>query len=156
MKTIEASLVYLFRDDKCLMLHRIKKEEDIHEGKWNGLGGKMEPGESPEECAVREIEEESGYKINKLDFAGHLFFPEFDKKGQDWSVFVFTSSDFEGCQLEDPSEGHLEWIPKNKILELNLWEGDRYFIPLLLSGTKFLGKFNYKDGRLEDYRLSPV
>jgi 8-oxo-dGTP pyrophosphatase MutT (NUDIX family) len=65
MKIIEASLVYLFRDDKCLMLHRIKKENDLHKGKWNGLGGKSEPCESPEECALREIKEESGYKINK-------------------------------------------------------------------------------------------
>ena len=113
MKTIEASLVYLFREDKCLMLHRIKKENDIHEGKWNGLGGKLEGSESPEECAVREIKEESGYHINSLKFAGHLFFPEFDKHGNNWSVFVFTSDDFEGTQLEISSEGELHWIKKN-------------------------------------------
>ena len=136
------------------MLHRIKKEGDIHKDKWNGLGGKMEPGESPEECAVREIKEESGYDINTLEFAGHLFFPEFDRQGRDWSVFVFTSSDFDGIQLKSTSEGELEWIDKDDILNLNLWEGDRHFIPHLLSGRKFLGKFNYKSGSLIDYKVS--
>ena len=154
MKTIEASLVYLFKDDHVLMLHRVKKEKDIHKDKWNGLGGKLEPAESPEECAVREIKEESGYDIHTLKFAGHLFFPTFDKQQNDWSVFVFTSDDFSGLQLENTPEGNLEWIHKDKLLNLNLWEGDRYFLPKLLSGDKFLGKFIYMDGRLVDYKLT--
>ncbi|MCM8526424.1 MAG: 8-oxo-dGTP diphosphatase [Lentisphaeraceae bacterium] len=154
MKTIEASLVYLFKDDHVLMLHRVKKEKDIHKDKWNGLGGKLEPAESPEECAVREIKEESGYDIHTLKFAGHLFFPTFDKQQNDWSVFVFTSDDFSGLQLENTPEGNLEWIHKDKLLNLNLWEGDRYFLPKLLSGDKFLGKFIYTDGRLVDYKLT--
>lgn len=156
MKTIEASLVYLFKEEEVLMLHRVKKEGDIHKDKWNGLGGKLEHGESPEECAVREIKEESGYDIHNLKFAGHLFFPTFDKHQNDWSVFVFTSDDFSGLQLENTTEGNLEWIPKNRLLELNLWEGDRYFLPMLLSGDKFLGKFNYVDGRLVDHTLTEV
>jgi 8-oxo-dGTP diphosphatase len=154
MKIIEASLVYLFRDDKCLMLHRIKKENDLHKGKWNGLGGKSEPCESPEECALREIKEESGYKINKLTFAGHLYFPSFDNDKNDWSVFVFTSNDFGGEQLESTNEGELKWVPKNQLLDLNLWEGDHHFLPLLLSGRTFLGKFTYKNKYLIDYKLS--
>ncbi|MCM8541811.1 MAG: 8-oxo-dGTP diphosphatase [Lentisphaeraceae bacterium] len=154
MKTIEASLVYLFKDDHVLMMHRVKKEKDIHKDKWNGLGGKLEPAESPEESAIREIKEESGYDIHNLKFAGHLFFPTFDKQQNDWSVFVFTSDDFTGLQLENTPEGNLEWIHKDELLNLNLWEGDRYFLPKLLSGDKFLGKFIYMDGRLVDYKLT--
>jgi 8-oxo-dGTP diphosphatase len=136
------------------MLHRIKKKNDIHQNKWNGLGGKMEAGESPEECAKREVTEESGLTLNSVNFSGHLFFPEFDKENNDWSVFVFTSDDFNGELLSDSDEGELHWIPKKDLLTLNLWEGDRYFIPLLLSGHLFLGKFKYADGRLIDYSLS--
>lgn len=154
LKTIEATLVYIFEDDKCLMLHRIKKKGDIHKNKWNGLGGKLEPGESPEECAVREIHEESGLKLNSLKFAGHLFFPKFDKHANDWSVFVFTSDDFDGSILNNPPEGELHWIPIKELLDLNLWEGDKYFLPMVLSGTTFLGKFNYKDGELSSYNLN--
>ena len=154
MKTIEASLVYLFRNDEVLMLHRVKKKGDIHKDKWNGLGGKLEGAESPEECAIREIKEESGYDLHSPKFAGHLFFPTFDKEGNNWSVFVFTSDDFSGLQLEKTAEGNLEWVPKNKLLELNLWEGDRYFLPKLLSGERFLGKFKYVDGRLVEFTLT--
>ena len=154
MKTIEATLVYLFQNEKVLMLHRVKKKGDIHKDKWNGLGGKLEGHESPEECAIREIKEESGYDLHSLKFAGHLFFPHFDKEGNNWSVFVFTSEDFSGLQLENTSEGNLEWIDKDKVIELNLWEGDRYFLPKVLSGDKFLGKFNYVDGRLASYTLT--
>ena len=156
MKTIEASLVYLFKDDHVLMLHRVKKEKDIHKGKWNGLGGKLEPEESPEESAIREIKEESGFDMHSLKFAGHLFFPAFDKEKNDWSVFVFTSDDFSGLQLENTPEGNLEWIHKDELLNLNLWEGDRYFLPKVLSEDKFLGKFIYKDGRLVDFKLADL
>ena len=154
LKTIESSLVYLFEDDKCLMLHRVKKERDLHKNKWNGLGGKREATESPEECAIREVYEESGLTVNSLKFSGHIFFPEFDKEMNNWSVFIFTSEDFRGKILKNPPEGELHWIAKNEILDLNLWEGDKYFLPLVLSGTTFLGKFKYTDGKLDDYSLN--
>lgn len=136
------------------MLHRTKKKGDIHKNKWNGLGGKTELGESPEECARREVYEESGLTVNSFKFCGHLFFPGFDKQGNDWSVFVFTSNDFQGEILENPPEGELHWIEKSKILKLNLWEGDKYFLPLVLSGSTFLGKFKYEDGKLSDFSLN--
>ncbi|MCM8537456.1 MAG: 8-oxo-dGTP diphosphatase [Lentisphaeraceae bacterium] len=154
MKTIEATLVYVFKDDKCLMLHRIKKDEDIHKNKWNGLGGKMESGESPEECAKREVLEESGLSIDSPKFAGHLFFPNFDKQQNHWSVFIFTANQFTGELIENCPEGELHWIPSKDILELNLWEGDKKFLPMVLSGKTFLGKFNYADGRLVDFSLN--
>ena len=154
MKTIESTLVYLFKDEKCLMLYRNKKEKDIHEGKWNGLGGKFEAGESPEECAVREVKEESGLEINSLKFAGHITFPKFDKQGNDWSVFLFTSDDFGGELMSTSDEGELHWINKDEILQLSLWEGDRYFLPLLLSDERFLGKFVYEDKTLVRHTLT--
>ena len=85
-----ATLCYVQRADRTLMLRRGKKPNDIHQGKWNGLGGKFEPGETPEECVMREVMEESGLQISQLRLAGFLSFPEF-KDGVDWYVFVYTA-----------------------------------------------------------------
>ena len=135
------------------MLHRVKKENDLHAGKWNGLGGKLENNESPLECAHREVKEECGLHTHALDFAGHLFFPGFDKEGNNWSVFVFRSHHFSGNQLTDSPEGELHWINENELLKLNLWEGDKYFLPLLLSKELFLGKFTYENKKLIQHEL---
>ena len=151
---IEATLVYIERDNKILMLHRVKKENDIHEGKWNGLGGKIEQGESPEECAKREIKEESGLIAKKLIFAGHISFPNFSK-GDDWSVFIFRCFNFSG-NLKNCDEGHLLWVEKSEIVSLNLWEGDKHFLPLVLSGKNFLGKIVYKNTKLISVELSDI
>ncbi len=102
------TLCYITHNGKTLMLHRIKKVNDIHEGKWNGLGGKLEPGETPEECVIREVREESGLIIHKPCLKGILTFPMFDGV-DDWTVFVFVAHQFEG-NLLDSSEGKLEWI----------------------------------------------
>ena len=96
--------------------HRNKKANDIHEGKWNGPGGKFEAGETPEECVVREVIEESGLSIEHPKLCGLSMFPKF--KGNDWYVFVFSANEFRG-ELIDSPEGKLEWIPDNKILDLN-------------------------------------
>ena len=101
-----ATLCYLRRNGRTLMLHRVKKQDDIHEGKWNGLGGKFEPGESPEECVVREVREEAGLKIKNPRLKGVLTFPGF-AKGEDWYVFVFTAPEFTG-RMRDCAEGELE------------------------------------------------
>jgi len=146
-----ATLCYVIDKSKTLMLHRIKKKEDIHEGKWNGLGGKFEPGESPEECVIREVKEESGLLIKNPTLHGFITFPMFDGK-KDWYVFMFTANKFTG-NLIDSKEGMLEWIPNNKLLELNLWEGDRIFIPWLFQKKFFSAKFNYSKGKLKDYKV---
>ncbi len=75
------------------MLHRVKKQNDMHEGKWNGLGGKVEEDESPKECVIREIFEESGLKLNSVKFAGFLTFPKFDNVKNNWQVFVYVCED---------------------------------------------------------------
>lgn len=144
-----ATLCYIIDNDKTLMLHRTKKKNDVHEGKWNGLGGKFEHGESPEECVIREVKEESGLLIKNPKLHGFITFPMFDGK-KDWYVFLFTAHEFEGS-LIDSHEGRLEWISNNKLLDLNLWEGDKIFIPWLLQDKFFSAKFIYENGTLKSY-----
>jgi 8-oxo-dGTP diphosphatase len=134
------------------MIYRNKKRNDYHQGKWNGLGGKFNPGESPEECARREIEEESGLKVNSVQMRGFITFPLFDGK-DDWYVFLFTADKFEGRQIDSP-EGKLEWIPNDKLTEINLWEGDRIFIPWLFKDKFFSAKFVYRNRRFIDYEVN--
>ena len=146
-----ATLCYLRHNNKTLMMHRVKKENDIHQDKWNGLGGKFKPGESPEECVIREIKEESGFDIKKPVLKGVLTFPEFSA-GEDWYVFVFVATEFDG-KIIDSSEGNLEWIDNEELLNLNLWDGDQYFIRLLDEDVFFSGKFYYKNGALVDHDI---
>ena len=147
-----ATLCYVIDKDKTLMLHRIKKKNDMHEGKWNGLGGKFEQGETPEECVIREVKEESGLLIKNPKMHGFITFPLFDGM-KDWYVFLFTAREFEG-KLIDSSEGQLEWIKNEKLLELNLWEGDKEFISWLLDDKFFSAKFVYENGKLKDYKVN--
>lgn len=133
------------------MIHRIKKENDVHQGKWNGLGGKLNPGESPEDCVIREVREESGLEIKKPQLKGILTFPEFTQ-GEDWYAFVFVAREFEG-EVSDSAEGYLKWIDDNKIFDLELWEGDRLFLPYLDRPGFFSGKFVYREGRLISYSM---
>ena len=146
-----ATLCYVRRPGQTLMVHRIKKPNDMHLGKWNGLGGKLEPGETPEECAAREIFEESGLRVYQPLFKGLLTFPGFANE-EDWYAFVFVAEQFEGSLIDSP-EGVLEWIDNDRLLELNLWEGDRIFIPWLERPDLFSGKFVYRDGRLVSHEV---
>ncbi|MFI5350376.1 MAG: NUDIX domain-containing protein [Elusimicrobiota bacterium] len=145
-KTIAATLCYVRSGGRTLMLHRNKKQGDVHLGKWNGLGGKIDPGESPDDCVVREVREESGLTISDARLRGVLTFPAF-RDGEDWLVFVYTSTRFEG-ELGECSEGELSWVDDAKILDLPLWEGDRIFLPWLKADRFFSAKFTYRDGRL--------
>lgn len=146
-----ATLCYVQKDNKTLMLYRNKKENDYHEGKWNGLGGKFEIGESPEDCAIREIKEEAGLTVKNLYMKGFITFPLFDGK-DDWHVFLFVIDKFEGELINSP-EGELEWIDNDKLSEINLWEGDKIFIPWLFQDKFFSAKFNYVDGKFVDYQV---
>lgn len=141
-----ATLCYVRRPGQTLMIHRIKKPNDMHQGKWNGLGGKLEPGETPEECARREILEESGLRVQRLVWKGFLTFPGFANE-EDWYAFVFVADQFEGDLIESP-EGYLAWIEDNQLMDLNLWEGDRIFLPWLSQPRIFSAKFIYLDNRL--------
>lgn len=149
-----STLCYIRRDNQTLMLHRIKKENDMHAGKWNGLGGKFEEGETPEECAIREIEEESGLIAKDITLKGFLTFPDFSG-GETWHVWLYLVTDFSG-ELIESGEGELAWIDDEKIYDLNLWEGDKIFIKCLDQEGFFSGKFVYEDKELIDYAFEKI
>lgn len=137
-----ATLVYLKRAGQTLMIHRVKKAQDIHEGKWNGLGGKLEPGESPEACAIREVREESGLEICSLRYGGLLVFAGF--KGEDWYVWVYSSDDFSG-EIGESNEGHLKWVADGDLRSLPLWPSDLLFLDWLDAGKIFSARFAYNE-----------
>jgi 8-oxo-dGTP diphosphatase len=147
-----ATLCYLRSGGQTLMVHRIKKANDMHQGKWNGLGGKLEPGETPEECAQREITEESGLRAIHLALKGLLTFPAFANE-EDWYAFVFVADEFEG-ELIDSPEGVLQWINDSELTDLDLWAGDRIFLKWLDRPGFFSGKFIYQDGQFVDYEVN--
>ena len=130
---VNTTLCYLERNDSYLMLHRTKKEKDLNKDKWIGIGGHMEEGESPEDCILREAEEETGYALKALRFRGIVTFVYREVTEY---MYLFTSDQFEGTQKEC-REGDLEWVPKEKIRDLNLWEGDRIFFRLLEENAPF-------------------
>jgi 8-oxo-dGTP diphosphatase len=145
------TLCYIKDNGKTLMLHRVKKQNDVHEGKWNGLGGKMEQGETPEECVIREVLEESGLVVKSPKLRGILTFPLFCNN-EDEYTFLFTATEFSGT-LIDSHEGNLEWIPDSAILDLHLWEGDKIFLKWLEDGRFFSGKLVYINGKLVDHQV---
>jgi 8-oxo-dGTP diphosphatase len=137
-----ATLVYVKHGGQTLMIHRVKKERDIHEGKWNGLGGKLEPGESPEACATREVREESGLEIKNPRYGGLLIFAGF--KGEDWYVWVYSADEFSG-ELIDSNEGNLKWIADGELRSLALWPSDHLFLDWLDAGKLFSARFEYNE-----------
>jgi 8-oxo-dGTP diphosphatase len=133
------------------MMHRVKKPGDMHWGKWNGLGGKLMPGETPEECAIREVREESGLSIVEPRLRGFITFPAFDQF-DDWYVFLFTAGRFTG-RLAENDEGRLEWVEDPRLGELELWEGDRIFLPWLDQEKMFSAKIRYDRGKLSGHQV---
>lgn len=144
-------LAYLKRAEQTLMLHRNKKTNDHHKGKWNGLGGKFEAGESPEMCLKREVKEESGLIVEKAVLRGFITFPLFDTE-EDWYVFVYTVEGFSGT-LKNSPEGELHWVNNNELLNLNLWEGDKIFIPWLDQKKFFSAVFYYENANFKGYEV---
>lgn len=140
------TLCYLEQDGCYLMLHRIKKEHDINHDKWIGVGGKFEEGESPEECALREVKEETGLIMNSWEYRGVVTFVSDQYEAE--SMHLFTSSDFSGT-LTDCDEGVLEWVPIETIPSLPLWTGDLIFFRLLREDRPFFSlKLQYEGDTL--------
>ncbi len=123
-----STLCYLERQGQYLMLHRVKKENDLNRDKWIGVGGGFEMDESPEECLVREVREETGLILDSWRFRGVVTF--ISDAWETEYMYLFTSGDFRGT-LSDCDEGVLEWVDKDLVPELPLWEGDRIFLRLL-------------------------
>lgn len=130
---ILSTLCYIEKDTQILMLHRTKKSIDPNGGKWIGVGGKLEQNESPDDCIIREVYEETGLHIQP-QLRGILTFilPKWENE----LTFLYTSNNFEGT-LKECNEGQLHWIDKDKVLDLNLWEGDKHFLPKLLETNDF-------------------
>ena len=130
---ILGTLGYILSEDqsKVLLVHRNAREEDEHLGKYNGLGGHMESGEDVAACIRREIMEEAGIEVLQMQLRGTVNWTGFGSKGEDWLGFIFLITEFSGTPYTSNEEGDLSWVELNKISELPMWEGDRYFLPLV-------------------------
>lgn len=132
---IESTLCYITRGNEILMLHRTKKKNDVNEGKWIGIGGKFEPGETPLACVVREVKEETGLDLIDPDYRGIVTF-----RSAGWEpehMHLFTADRFSGTMLEECDEGDLQWIPQERFRTLPQWEGDLIFLRLLEENAPF-------------------
>lgn len=145
---IETTLCYIEKDNQYLMLHRIKKENDINRDKWIGIGGKFEQNETAEQCLLREAKEETGLTLTSYRYRGVVHFcpdtPIYEV------MHLYTADGFEGQIRTDCDEGTLEWIDKDKLLSLTLWEGDKIFLKLIQNpGSPFFTlSLSYEGDRL--------
>ena len=128
------TLCYIEKDDSYLMLHRVKKENDMNKDKWIGVGGKLEDGESPHECIIREIREETGLTVENPKYRGFVTFVS-EKYGSEY-MHLFTACEFSG-QLIECDEGRLEGVKKDEVSNLPIWEGDKIFFNLLNTEQRF-------------------
>ena len=157
---ILATLAYILSPDRrqVLLIHRNARPDDQHLGKYNGLGGKIDPGEDIVAGMRREIHEEAGIDSVDLSLRGTISWPGFGKHGEDWFGFIFLISRFSGEPFASNSEGALEWVDIDRIGELPLWEGDRHFLPLIFDADPrpFHGVMPYRDGRMVSWSFSRI
>ena len=155
---ILATLGYILSPDgkQVLLIHRNRRPDDAHFGKYNGLGGKLEANEDVVNGMRREIREEAGIECTSLQLRGTISWPGFGKHGEDWFGFIFLIDAWIGTPNTDNSEGTLTWVAVEKILELPTWEGDRYFVPLVFDPTipQFHGVMPYRDGKPQSWTYS--
>ena len=146
------TLCYIEKEDSYLMLHRVTKKNDVNKDKWIGVGGHLEEGESPEECLLREVKEETGLTLHSWKFRALITFTQ---KGYGTEYMcLFTSDDFSG-ELKECDEGVLTWVPVREIPKLNLWQGDLLFHKLLLDGVPFFSlKLTYEGDELKEALLN--
>jgi 8-oxo-dGTP diphosphatase len=148
---ILATLAYVLSPDgrQVLLIHRNRRRDDPHYGKYNGLGGKLVRGEDIVAGIRREVREEAGLECDSLVLRGTISWPGFGKQGEDWFGFIFRVDRWSGVPKKENEEGSLEWVDIDRILDLPLWEGDRHFLPLVFekTGRQFHGVMPYRDGR---------
>lgn len=146
------TLCYIEKDNKYLMIHRVKKVNDMNKDKWIGIGGKFEETETPFDCMRREITEETGLIAGKLNYRGLVTFVS-NEFGTEY-MHLFHTDDFSGELLEDCDEGNLEWVDKDMITELPLWEGDKIFLELIRKDVPFFSlKLVYEGQSLVSHTL---
>jgi len=157
---ILATLGYVMSPDgsETLLIHRNARDDDQHLGKYNGLGGKLEPDEEIVAGMKREIFEEAGITCQELVLRGTISWPGFGPEGEDWFGFIFRIDRFSGTPFSENPEGTLEWFPVDKILTLPLWEGDRYFLPLVFNDDprQFHGVMPYDGGHPVSWTYSLI
>ena len=148
------TLCYIEKDNKYLMLHRVKKEKDINKDKWIGVGGHFEPDETPEECLLREVKEETGLTLTSYRFRGLVTFLS-DQWHTEY-MCLYTADGYEGKMIEC-REGNLEWVEKTDLPKLNLWRGDYIFLDLLETRQDFFSlKLRYEGDTLVEAALDGV
>ena len=140
------TLCHIEKDNKYLMLHRVKKQNDLNRDKWVGIGGKFEDKESPEECNLREVREETGLTLKSARYCGIVTFVS-----DIWEteyMHIFHSEDFYG-EIKECAEGNLEWIDKDKLYNMPIWEGDKIFLRLIEDKSDFFSlKLEYEGDTL--------
>jgi 8-oxo-dGTP diphosphatase len=157
---ILATLGYVLSPDgrRVLLVHRNKRPGDAHLGKYNGLGGKVEAGEDVVACLSREIREEAGIECEAVRLRGTVSWPGFGTHGEDWFGFIFLIDRFTGEPVAENADGPLEWVEIERVEKLPMWEGDRYFLPLVFGpeARQFHGVMPYRDGRLVGWSYSVI
>lgn len=157
---IVGTLGFLLSEDRqrVLMVHRNARSNDYHQGKYNGLGGKMEPHEDIVQCMKREIMEEAGVEVTDLSLRGTVNWTGFGPQGEDWLGFIFLIHQFEGTPFTQNEEGTLEWIAIHELSQLPMWEGDKYFLPLIFDQDPrvFHGYMPYKEGKPQSWVFSRI
>lgn len=158
---ILATLGYVFDESKqkVLLVHRnARGPTDSHFGKYNGLGGKLERDEDIVAGMKRELLEEAGITAEELDLAGTISWPGFGKNGEDWFGFVFRITRFSGEVRQANDEGELRWVDIENVMELPMWEGDRFFLPMVFEAIPrpFHGVMPYEDGKPTHWSVSKL
>ena len=148
------SLCYIFNNDRVLLLYRNKKENDPNEGKWIGVGGKLEEGETPQECALREVYEETGIRLETIMQRGLIRFVS--EMWDDEEMNLFSAELSDEPELKECNEGRLAWIDAGKVMDLPMWEGDRYFLKPLLEGKEDINMTLIYEGKGSEEHLKEV
>ena len=159
-KPIIGTLGYILSPDakQTLLVHRNARKDDVHLDKYNGLGGKMHPDEDVVACMQREIQEEAGLICEAMTLRGTINWTGFGPKGEDWFGFIFRIDRFGGIPYSKNEEGALEWHPISNLASLPMWEGDRYFLPLVFDDDPriFHGHLPYRDGHPLHWRYTRI
>lgn len=154
MKHSLTTLCYLDDGENYLMMHRVKKKQDVNKDKWVGVGGHFEENESPEDCLLREVKEETGLTLTSWSLRGIVTF--LSDQWENEYMFLYTADEYEG-ELITCEEGNLEWIPKSKVYSLPIWEGDKLFFKLLEENRPFFSlKLSYEGDSLVNAVLDGI
>lgn len=147
------TLCYIRRNDEYLLLHRVKKEQDENKGKWIGVGGHVEKQESPEDCVIREVQEETGLTLTSFKYRALITFVSDTYEAE--YMHLFTADGFTGELIKDCNEGELAWVKKDEMLKLPMWEGDLKFLPLIMDENQefFTMKLTYEGDKLIDCKV---